>query len=560
MGSLWTRIKEILRKMISGKTIETTLHVTPAVSNRMSNAINLWSKMYKDEAPWLHDYNYKDKSVVLSMNLPAMIASEKARMVVLEMQSTITAPTEDVEKPNPAYKPPTINAFGVYEVSKEPEKLIESVPVGDTARADYLNDQYQRKVVRKLRKNMEYACAKGSMMIKPYVIMPSKTDNEDAVPQMEFDFIQAEDIYPISFDASGKITEVAFVQRIINKDTVYTRLEHHVLKGNTVTVTNKAFKSTNTNIDNDSQDEATDLGTEIPLTDVPQWESLTPEVKISPVDRLLCAYFTMPEANTIDPHSPLGVSCYSRAVNLIREADKQFSRFIWEFEAGEAAVDIDQDALKTEVGADGTRISVLPERQERLFRKVDLGDESTYQPYFPTLRDGSLLNGLNALLMRIEDVCAVSRGTLSDPAAEARTATELKILNQRSYSANLDIQKALEETLRDLIYIMDTYCTLYHIVGDTPNVNGVIDNSNQGKYEVSFEWDDSIITDVDGELGKRITLQNNGLASKIENRMWYFGETEAQAKEALQKIQDENVSNMETNLAFTQSKVMSNAK
>ena len=42
--------------------------------------------------------------------------------------------------------------------------------------------------------------------------------------------------------------------------------------------------------------------------------------------------------------------------------------------------------------------------------------------------------------------------------------------------------------------------------------------------------------------------------------MWYFGETEAQAKEALQKIQDENVSNMETNLAFTQSKVMPNAK
>ena len=162
--------------------------------------------------------------------------------------------------------------------------------------------------------------------------------------------------------------------------------------------------------------------------------------------------------------------------------------------------------------------------------------------------------------MRIEDVCALSRGTLSDPAAEARTATELKILKQRSYSANADIQKALEETLRDLIYIMDTYCTLYNIVGDTPNVNGVIDNSNQGKYEVSFEWDDSIITDVDGELGKRITLQNNGLASKIENRMWYFGETEAQAKEALQKIQDENVSNMETNLAFTQSKVMPNAK
>ena len=74
---------------------------------------------------------------------------------------------------------------------------------------------------------------------------------------------------------------------------------------------------------------------------------------------------------------------------------------------------------------------------------------------------------------------------------------------------------------------MNVYATLYEI---TP----------EGEYEVSFEWDDSIIVDIDEEINKRITLQQNGLTSKLETRMWYFGETEQQAKEALAKIDEEN--------------------
>ena len=52
-------------------------------------------------------------------------------------------------------------------------------------------------------------------------------------------------------------------------------------------------------------------------------------------------------------------------------------------------------------------------------------------------------------------------------------------------------------------------------------------------------YDDSIIVDADEELEKRILLMQNGLASKVENRMWYFGETERQAREALAQIDSE---------------------
>ena len=139
--------------------------------------------------------------------------------------------------------------------------------------------------------------------------------------------------------------------------------------------------------------------------------------------------------------------------------------------------------------------------------------------------------------MRIEDVTGLSRGTISDASAEARTATELKILKQRSYQSNADIQQALEDALKDVIYAMNAYCDLYQI---TP----------EGEYDVNFEWDDSIIVDVDAELGKQITLLQNGLTSKKEVRQWYFGETERQAEEALAAIHDESMEDMEDNVAM----------
>ena len=190
--------------------------------------------------------------------------------------------------------------------------------------------------------------------------------------------------------------------------------------------------------------------------------------------------------------------------------------------------------------------------QQRLFRPVDLGESNTYQPFAPSLRDASLINGLNNILMRIEDVCALSRGTISDVAAEARTATELKILKQRSYSSNFEIQQALETALKDVVYAMNVYCTLYNIVGDVVQKNGKVDTSKIGLYDVSFTWDDSILVDVEAELSKRLTLMQNGLTSKEEVRKWYFGETDRQAREALEKIQAENQQAMEENMIAAQ--------
>lgn len=542
-SSIWSKLKELLRKMIGVNTIQKTLHIEPIISSKMANAIELWSLMYEDNSPWLQEPTLADPVKVTSLGLPAFIASEKARMATIEMKSEITTPTESVTEANPNYEPPTVDEDGNLQISNEPEFITKEVILGDTARAEYLNTQYT-KVKNKIRNQLEYGIAKGGLVIKPYIVISDittdgeNTDTENNIRQdvdIEFDYIHADNFFPIAFDGSGKITEAAFVQVKTDKSTVYTRLEYHKLQNNMVTVTNLAFKKEN-RTQPSTTDFDSDLGEQINLTEVPEWADLQPVTQIGNVDRLLFAYFKMPEANTIEAHSPLGVSGYSRAVKLIKEADLQYSRMLWEFQGGELAIDIDRDALNTVEDEEKNTYEIPNMLQARLMRRVDLGNSETYQVFNPPYRDASLINGLNNILMRIEDVCALSRGTLSDVAAEARTATELKILKQRSYSANAEIQKALEDALKDLVYVMDIYCTLYEVTAP-------------GEYDISFEWDDSILVDVETELNKRITLMQNGLASKLETRMWYFGETERQAREALNNVSQENKQSMEENLS-----------
>lgn len=545
--SIWStianKIKGLVNKMIGRQNIEEVLRVKPAISGEMINAIELWTAMYENRAPWLKRPTEDDPSTVKSLGLPQLIACEKARTALIEFESEITTPIKEVKPATPNYmNPNNIGTDGKAEPQVAMHVVTEDVPKGSTKRAEFLNREYV-KPKDALRVQIEYGIAKGGLVVKPYPVRHSKSSGDimtgevnqplvDNEWEFEFDYIQANEFYPLSFDSSGKMTEAAFIQRKIDNDIIYSRLEYHKLEDNTVTVINKAFKA------NARATKVDYLGVEIPLTEVPEWAMLSPETKIGGVNRLLFAYFKMPEANTIDTHSPLGVSGFDKVRSLIEEADKQYSRLLWEFEGGELAIDIDRDALKwiEDPNNPDKGRSTMSRLQDRLFRKVDLNEENTYEVFSPTLRDQSLINGLNCILMRIEDVSGLSRGTLSDVISEAKTATELKMLRVRSYETNAHIQKAIEKMLKDLIYVMNVYCDLYKI-------------TEKGEYEVSFEWDDSIMSDTDSELTKRLLLVQNGISSKIETRMWYFGETEHQAKEALMRVQQESLESVQQNVA-----------
>jgi len=466
-------IRRVVGQIIPIKNVEDglkDLDVNIDISDTMINSLELWAKMYEDKAPWLTDTIY-------SMNLSASIAMEIARLVTIEMESEITG-------------------------LKNPEGKI--IP---NSKAEYLNEQYQ-VVVDKLRVQTEYAVAKGGLIFKPYI------DRD----KIAVDFVQADDFYPVKFNASGDLIGVIFPDIIVKGKNIYTRLEYHLLMNNgNYYISNTSFLK---------QEGVEGLGVPVPLTDLEEWKELETEVNLIGVDMPLFAYFKMPLANHKDSRSQLGVSVYGKAENLIQEADKQWSKILWEYAGTELAVDASVDMMSG---------SNLPSGSERLFRRLDTEDENFYQVFSPEIRDSSLFNGLNKILQRVEFNCGLAYGTLSDIQVVEKTAEEIKTSKQRSYSTIVDMQKSLQNSLEHLVEVMDYLSGLYSLATD-------------GEYEVSYSFDDSIVIDAKAEQAIVMQEVASGLVKPEFYLMMRYGVTEIQAKEMLPKVVEETTEDDEDDL------------
>lgn len=470
--------------MIPYRSIEQAESIETPLSTQMVNALDTWYRLYINQPPWVGG-----EEEIKSLNLPAFISSEVARQVVLEMKWNITGKDTNGETQN-----------------DDGEDVMNP-------RAEYLKAEFE-KLMNVLRLKLEQGCAAGGMIIKPY---PNVDDGH-----IYFDWAMDWGVYPLAFDDDGNLSDVIIPDVFRDGKTIYTRLERHTVKGKDVEITQRAFKST-------MED---NLGVEISLQDVERWASLQEQATVKNSEGPLFGWYKVATANSIDIDSPLGASVYAKAISLIEQADIQYSRLLWEYKGTELAIDVDPTALRPR-RAEGGGVE-MPKLNKRLFRAVDIdkGDRDLYEVFSPNIRDTSLINGLNQLLIRIEDLTGLSRGTLSDANVEARTATEMKIIKQRSFTTISDNQVALERCLKEVVRVMDKYATTYNL-------------APEGEYDVSFEWDDSILTDTDAQMQERLMMLNAGIISKAEFREWYFGETKAQAKAAIESITQESADAMQ---------------
>lgn len=426
------RVKSIL---FDEGTIKNVTGESVAVSDAMSSAIRLWSDMYAEGG---------------RLNLPAAIAGEMARLITLELKSEVTG----------------------------------------SSRAEFIDKKYS-EVIENIRTPVEYGCAKGGLVFKPYV----------ANGELNVDFIHADAFYPLEFNNAGKITAAAFAERITRGDRFYTRIETHKFSGATYTITNKAYVSFSRE----------HIGAPAALSDVSEWSALAESLTVGNVKQPLFGYFKPATANRADPASPLGASVYANAAELIKDADKQYERLLWEFESGERAMIANAMAFKLD--KDGK--PRLPNR--KLYKTLDVEDINFFKEWTPTMREQSFIDGLDRIFRQIEFNCGLAYGTLSDVQTNDKTAEEIRASKQRSYASVCDNQKSLKNALNDLVYAMDVWCTLYNL-------------APMGKCETSFEFDDSVVADRKSEFAEKQALVTLGIMPAWEFRMWYFGEDEETAR------------------------------
>lgn len=492
--------------MINHADIENVIGCKTLVTDQMQRAIEEWYDAAISGLPL--DKNPE----TLTLDLPALICSELARLTTLEL-----------------------------------EAKVEGSP-----RADWIDRQLQRVLSPRRRRIFTVALALGSGIWKPY----------QSGSKLGVSFCNAAQYFPVAHDVEGNLTEGVFVDTILDDDNYYHRLEWlHVLERKQdlrqpeldlledfdaatpmqfpcVAVVNLAFRSA-------TQDS---LGRQEDLSIRPEWDEIQPVAYLTGLDKIPIGYFVTPIVNPVDPGSELGAAIFEPARKQIIDADEQYTRLDWEYEGGELAVDTDDRYLKP--SAAGQQLSkaealrqygvppeaidsTAPHHRERLFHGINVNTGITdttpfYQVFSPALRDGSYLAGLNQYLRNVESHAGLSFGVLSQVADVEKTATEIISSKQKLYSTVSDLQAALEDTLRSLIDALDYWAD--HL----PDAPG------KGALNISFKWDDSIVLDRLTEMSQWQQEISLGLRSKAEYRQHFFGEDEKTATQAVQRIQQEN--------------------
>ena len=359
---------------------------------------------------------------------------------------------------------------------------------GKNARVELLDNTTQ-SMWKKAKKIVSMGFGYGGVIIVPYV--KGGKIFYSIVPQnrLTIDETEGENIIGATVLAEKKTITPA-----IGDVKTYIRWTNYKVENGNITITQQF-----TNQD----------GTKIPVPDF--WKNIQEVQVISGVDRVLFGYLKSPINNrkSADNYGvPITYGCESTILE-IKETMKELFR---EYKLKEAFV-----------GADTTMFNgkdALP--ANGLFRKVDSGEDNFWEVFDPAFRPYT--DRLEELYRRLEHEIGTSAGILSQVNTQNATATEIKRAMYDTFTIVDDMRSNIEKALKDFLYSANVLANAYNL-------------SPQGKYEVSFDWDYSLLEDSAETFGQLITGLSKGIISEVEVRQWMKpSESLEEAQKAIDEI------------------------
>lgn len=367
-----------------------------------------------------------------------------------------------------------------------------------SSRAELLQELMERQVLPQFSAAMQQAMAGGCVVLKPYV----------SEGKVFVEWLRADEFYPIEQFPDGSVRAAVFLERRRWNNKDYLRLEtHRPTEEGGYEILQQAFE------DNNGR-----AGKPVPLYDIPAWRTLAPRVTAEQVRAPLFAVLQMPFANTVDG-SAQPVSLYASALSTLRDLDRLYGDYRFEFSSARRKLLLREDALR--LRADGSVILPQEEGAADVYLPLDFGaDTQPFGDYTPSIREAQYRQGINELLRLFEMQTGVSSGTFSlDEAGQAVTATEILSKDRKTYYTIHEMQQKSREALCALADAMDMMLSLYHL-------------APSGAWELSVEFGDSIFEDTATEFERRRQLVELGMRPELL-LAWYFKTTEEEAAKML---------------------------
>jgi len=460
---------------------EKAFGVETYLSPEMDAAIKLWQQLENGKPPWV-------KGDTRTIRFSNTVARELAKLITQNIDIKVQA------------------KYGTGETAKRIQKSIDDC------------------FLKNAQENIEKVIRLGGVMAK------WNGDGMDYIPPDRF--------LVTEFDSNGNVTGVIFFSFHQKGKKFYTRAEWHRHEGTAMhlnedgtatpvslyRVSNKAFVS-------DAQDQ---IGHEISLKNT-KWADIVPEFTAENLEKPLFVYIKNPYSNTIDPDSPLGVSCFSECIEELRWLDIAMSTLGVETEDSEPKMIVGQSAIQY---AEANGIE-LP----RMVLKTGLDDmtDKPFEQWQPTLQVASRTEGINFLLSIISYKTGFDPGyfVFNGQTISVATATQVEATERRTINTVGDYRDILScpdsngdgriGAIHDIAYIMDAMAV----------INGESAPSEFGNYEIYADFAD-LTRNAEEDRSRALLLTDKGFYPK-----WYYlvhneGFTEEEARAIVAEAKSEN--------------------
>lgn len=320
-------------------------------------------------------------------------------------------------------------------------------------------------------------------------------DGDDVV----IDYVRAGMIYPLLWD-NGEITECAFAsERKVKKDC-YVYLNIHTRDaGGQYIIQNAMFRKTGECLQEVELPEGV-LPEVATGSTVPRFQIIRPNI-----------------VNNLDLDSPMGISVFGNAIDQLENADMVFDSYHNEFRLGKKRIFLPMSMARVLMEKDGATIPVFDDNDVE-FYVLATGDDAKdkkIEEFNGELRFEAHESGIATAINLCGYKCGFGENHYRFEKGAAKTATEVISINDDMYKNKVKHQIVIEGALVALV----------HAITD---MLGIAED-----YEIAISFDDSIIDDANADRQRDLQDVRDGIMSKVEYRMKWYGDTEQDARKAI---------------------------
>lgn len=381
---------------------------------------------------------------------------------------------------------------------------------------------------------LEKSFALGGSALREWVEVPKDENGNDiGEGKICIGYTMASQFVPTAWDNS-KVTSGIFIHREARDGYYYTIVEWHTLNGKTYRITNNLYRqpikgSEPQNI----------LGWWYPLNAI--YPLLSPDTTITNVEDTFFQYIKPFGANYADDNSPLGMSIFASALGTLKGLDIMFDSFQREFVLGKKRIIVPARALKVVAGLNGGNPQRYFDVDDEVYEALatDTAEDLKVQDNTVDLRIQEHIDGINAYLSILCAQIGFDAGTLSfDASRGLKTATEVISEDSKTFGTVKAHENSIKESLERMVRAILDLSVRYGLTYNGKTIESLI----AGGYDVSVQFDDSIIEDKNAEINRGISLVGADLMSKKKFMMDVLGYTEEDALAEIAEISKERKS------------------